>query len=178
PDAASCRCTACAVVCADAGRAGPTVPQALLRAAASWSRCSPSQSHAAAECARGNASRSSPCGGSGTDPASRRSCRPAPVSLTPCQDADPQAQPAHPLRNDADSAGTAAPTSPESHQPPVPKDPCAPTGSLHPETSASCGPVATSSDPLIRPLAGAQNRTTRVLPNPDNPSAHATVVRC
>src|SRR5215468_3731805 len=90
----------------------------------------------------------------------------------PCQDADPKARPAHPLRNDADNGGTAAPTPPESHQPPVPKVPCAPTGSVHPETSASCGPVATSSGSSIRPLAGAKDRTTRVLPNPDNSCAY------
>src|SRR5215471_13212158 len=71
PDAASCRRTACAVVCADAGRADRTGPQARLHAAASWSRCSPTQSYVAAANARGNASRSSPYGGSGTDPASR-----------------------------------------------------------------------------------------------------------
>src|SRR5499427_8947291 len=41
PDAASCRCTACAVVCADAGRADRTRPQARRRATAFWSRCSP-----------------------------------------------------------------------------------------------------------------------------------------
>ena len=39
-------------------------------------------------------------------------------------------------------------------------------------TSASCGPVATSSGSSIRPLAGAKNRTTRVLPNPDNSGAY------
>src|SRR3974390_311417 len=172
PDAASCRCTACAVVCADGGRAAHTGPQARLRAAASWSRCSPTQSRTAAVYARGNASRSSPCAGFDTDPASRLSCRPAPASPTPCQDADPQALLPHPLRNDADNGGTAAPTSQEPHQPPVPKVPCAPTGSVHPETSASCGPVATSPDPLIRPLAEAKNRTTRVLPNPDNSCAY------
>ncbi|HLK80216.1 MAG TPA: hypothetical protein VKT99_01795, partial [Xanthobacteraceae bacterium] len=45
-------------------------------------------------------------------------------------------------------------------------------GSKRPETSASCGPVATSPGSSIRPLAGAENRTTRVLPNPDNSCAY------
>src|SRR5215471_640873 len=90
----------------------------------------------------------------------------------PCQDADPQARQTHPLRNDADNVGIAVPTFLKSHQPLVPRVPCAPTGSIQCETSASCGPVATPSGSLIRPLAEAKNRTTRVLPNPDNSCAY------
>ncbi|MBI2802877.1 MAG: DUF3987 domain-containing protein, partial [Gammaproteobacteria bacterium] len=45
-------------------------------------------------------------------------------------------------------------------------------GSIHPETSASCGPVATSSGSSSLLLRRAQNRTTRVLPNPDNSCAY------
>jgi hypothetical protein len=48
---------------------------------------------------------------------------------------------------------------------PMPTVPSAPIGSKHPETSAFCGPVATSSGSSLSLLAEAENRTTRVLPN-------------
>src|SRR5215468_4821607 len=93
----------------------------------------------------------------------------------PCQDADPQARQTHPLRNDADNVGIAVPTFLKSHQPLVPRVPCAPTGSIQCETSASCGPVATPSGSLIRPLAEAKNRTTRVLTTVRNDRVGRTV---
>ncbi len=47
-----------------------------------------------------------------------------------------------------------------------------PSGLEHPETSASCGPVATLPGSSPRSFAGPRNRTTRVLPNPDNSCAY------
>src|ERR1700720_4152689 len=85
PDAASFLHMACAAVCDDARRVAPRVPPASPYAAVFWSRCSPTETHAARECARGNASRSSPCDASGIDRASKRSCRPARAGPIPCQ---------------------------------------------------------------------------------------------
>jgi hypothetical protein len=140
-------------------------------AASSWSRCSPSQSCAAAASARESASPSNPGDGSGTGRASRRSRPPAPAWPKPCPDADPPARQGRLPRNAGDSAGTAAPSTPKARPPPSPIAPCAPSGSKHRETSASSGPVATSSGSSIRLPTEAQNRTTRVLPNPDNSCA-------
>src|SRR5258707_8241444 len=63
---------------------------------------------------------------------------------------------------------------PATPQPPSSKVSPHPSGSTQRETSASCGLVATPSGSSIRPLTGAQNRTTRVLPNPDNSCAYDT----
>src|SRR5262249_46895292 len=101
----------------------------------------------------------------------RRPPRPEPVSPTPGQVVYRSAPPNPPRRNDRDSAGTVAPNIPATLPPPSPTAPSSPIGSTHPETSAFSGPVAMSPDSSPRLLAGRQNRTTRVLPNPDNSSA-------
>jgi hypothetical protein len=63
----------------------------------------------------------------------------------------------------AASAGTVAPTPQVFLQLPPPTAPSFPIDSVRPETSASCGPVATLSGSLSRSCAGLKNRTTRVL---------------
>src|SRR5262249_29897544 len=105
-------------------------------------------------------------------PASARQRSPEPASATACQVAGRPDRRARPPRSGPDSAGTDAPTSPATRRPPSSTAHAPPSGSIHPETSASCGPVATSPGSSIRPLAGAQNQTTRVLPNPDNSCAY------
>src|SRR5207248_7626823 len=69
------------------------------------------------------------------------------------------------------SVETGAPTFPAA--PPLPSStaPAVPNGSKRPETSAFVGPVATSPASSIRLQPEAENRTTRVLPNPDNSCA-------
>src|SRR5204862_6466208 len=89
-----------------------------------------------------------------------------------CQPAGRSDRRARPPRSDPDSAGTGAPTSPADSLPPSLTARQPPSGSIRPQTSSSCGPVATLPGSSIRPLAGAQNRTTRVLPNPDNSCAY------
>jgi hypothetical protein len=174
PDAATCPCMACWAAGADAPRAASPAPPSRPRAAASWSRCSPSQSCAAPASARESASPSSPGDDSGTAPASRRSHRPEPASHRPGPAACRSALLALPPRSAGDSAETAAPSTPTARQHPAPTAPCVLTGSKHRETSASCGPLATSSGSSIRLPMEAENRTTRVLPNPDNSCATDT----
>src|SRR5262249_38254936 len=112
-------------------------------------------------------------------PASDPAPAPAPASATACRAGRQQAPQAHPPRSGPGTAGTGAPTLPATPQPPSSTVPPPPSGSTRHETSASCGPVATSPGSSIRPLAGAKNRTTRVLPNPDNSCAYDTaVLRC
>src|SRR5580692_3820312 len=89
----------------------------------------------------------------------------------PCQAADRPARPAPLPHSGPDAAGTAAPTSPKPRRPPSSTAPPPPSGSIRPETSASCGPVATLPGSSICLHGEAENRTTRVLPNPDNPCA-------
>src|SRR5207237_3658300 len=76
-----------------------------------------------------------------------------------------------PLQTAPGNVAPAAPTGPAALPPPSSIAPAAPNGSKRPETSASCGPVATSSGSSIRLQPEAENRTTRVLPNPDNSCA-------
>ena len=165
PGAASCPRTACAAACAGGDRAVSHARPSRPYAAASSPTCSPTGSYTALAGARGNASRSSPSGGSDTHRASSQSRRPAPASPRPCLAAGRSVLPARPPRSGPGNAGTAAPTSPKPRRLPMPTVPSAPIGSKHPETSAFCGPVATSSGSSLSLLAEAENRTTRVLPN-------------
>src|SRR5262249_2371642 len=119
-------------------------------------------------CAGGIATCPSPCGACVTQPPSMPPGRPAPAEPTLCRVGDRPIRQALPPQTGAGSAGTVVPKLPESRQPPLPRVPCAPIGSKHPETFASCGPVATSPGSSIRLHSEAENRTTRVLPNPDN----------
>jgi hypothetical protein len=99
---------------------------------------------------------------------------PEPAWATACPAVGRSGPQARPPRSDRGSAETAAQTCPKARLPPASTARPAPSGSKHPETSASCGPVATlsgSSPPLLRKRS---NRTTRVLPNPDNSSAYDT----
>jgi hypothetical protein len=74
-------------------------------------------------------------------------------------------------RSVAGNVGTAAPSNPRSRQLPARKVLSLSTGSTHRKTSPSCGPVAMLSGSSIRLPTEAGNRTTRVLPNPDNSCA-------
>src|SRR5258708_3070540 len=89
----------------------------------------------------------------------------------PCPAADRPAPQARLPHTGPDTAGTAAPTSPKPPRPPSSTAAPPPSGSIRPETSASCGPVATLPGSSIRLPSEAENRTTRVLPNPDNSCA-------
>src|SRR4030095_13229081 len=74
-------------------------------------------------------------------------------------------------RSGAGNGGTAAPNTLISRQLLGRKVLSPSTGSTHHKTSPSCGPVAMLSGSSIRLQPEAENRTTRVLPNPDNPCA-------
>src|SRR6202158_35564 len=165
PGAASCPRTACAAACDGEDRGVSHARPSRPYAAASSPTCSPTGSYAALAGARGSASRSSQGGGSDTHRASTRSHRPAPALPRPCPAAGRQVLPVRPPRSEPGTAGTAVPTSPTPLLLPMPTVPFAPIGSKHPETSASCGPVATSPGSFLGLLAEAENRTTRVLPN-------------
>jgi len=165
PGAASSPHTACAAACGGGDRAAWHAPPGRPCAVASSPTCNPTGSYAAPASARGNASRSSPGGGSDTPRASSRSRRPEPASPRPCPAAGRSVPPSRPPRSDPGNAETAAPTSPKPLLLPSPTVPFAPIGSKRPETSASCGPVATSSGSSLSLLTEAENRTTRVLPN-------------
>src|ERR1041384_8514304 len=80
--------------------------------------------------------------------------RPAPARLPP--------------RTAPGNVGTVAPTFPKALRPPSSTALVVPSGSKRRETSAFSGPVATSPGSSIRLQPEAENRTTRVLPNPDN----------
>src|SRR5689334_11884670 len=79
-----------------------------------------------------------------------------------------------PPRTAPGNVGIGAPTFPATRRPPSSTTPAAPSDSRRPETSAFSGPVATSPGSSIRLHPEAQNRTTRVLPNPDNSCANDT----
>src|SRR6516162_46220 len=174
PGAASSQCTVCEVVCADARHAVGHVTPDEPPVAASSQTCSSSESYAASADARGNASRSSHGNASCTRPAATPPCRSAPVGQRPSPAVYQKAPEALPPRSACDNVGTAVPSSPRSRRPPVRKALSPSTGSAHHKTSPSCGPVATSSGSSIRLQPEAENRTTRVLPNPDNSCATDT----
>jgi hypothetical protein len=175
--AASCPHRASAPACADGLRAAePTQPDPNDEAA-SWSRCSSTRTRATSPDARGNASRSSPGNACGIAPVSIPDGPPGPASQTPCQVVCRQVPPDLPPRSDPASAGTDAPNSPESRLLPAPTTSAPRSGPKHPETSSSCGPAATLSDPSPSPLEQLQNRTSRVLRNPDISCANDSCVR-
>ncbi len=98
---------------------------------------------------------------------------PEPAGPRLCPAVGRQAHPTRPPRSDPGSSGTGVPSTQESRPLPSSVAPAAPNGSIHLETFASCGPVAMSPGSSLRLLAKRQNRTTRLLPNPDKSYAIA-----
>ena len=78
-------------------------------------------------------------------------------------------------RPDRPDRGTSARSSPVSPPPPAPITASPPISKEHHETSASVSPGATVSGSYPRLPMETVNRTTRVLPNPDNSCATDTI---
>ena len=156
-------------------RSAPPAPARPARpcATASSPRCSPTGTRDRAPGARENASRSSPDSASRySSSISRPHRRRHPLRRRLAEPSvDKPFQPVL-LVAVAGSAGTAAPTSPAARPPPASTAPPPPSGSTRPRNFCilrSCSHAVRFIAPL---LCGAQNRTTRVLPNPDNSCAY------